>query len=420
MNEQELPQTINRGEMEKEKRVPFVGIGLALLFAAAAFFSGLQIGEVRQEANLFSLFSSPSTEEKVDLSEFWEVWNLLDERFVSSTTTKPVSDQEKLHGAIEGLVRSYGDPYTVFFPPAEAEIFESDINGNFEGVGMEVGIKDGVLTVIAPLPESPASRAGILAGDRILKIDDTSTEGMNVDEGVKLIRGEKGTKVTFTLLGEDAEEVREITVERDTIIIPTSEITQKDGVYIIKLFSFSALAEANVVNGLRDFVKNGHHKLVLDLRGNPGGFLQSAVNIASYFLPAGKVVVRENFGPGIDEEVHRSAGRDLKAYYPFETVILVDRGSASAAEILAGALKEHGVATVIGTRTFGKGSVQELVELEDGSSLKVTIARWLTPNGVSISEGGLSPDIEVEYTDEDRAAGRDPQLEAAIKYLNGN
>ena len=171
-------------------------------------------------------------------------------------------------------------------------------------------------------------------------------------------------------------------------------------------------------NAIRSYVRSGESKLILDLRGNPGGYLQSAVGIASYFLPLGKTVVREHFGENYDEEIYRSSGRELGRFKPEKFVVLVDGGSASASEILAGALQEHGAATIIGSQTFGKGSVQELVRLDEGSSLKVTIARWLTPKGISISEGGLTPDIIVERTPEDRMNELDPQLDRALEYLN--
>lgn len=283
---------------------------------------------------------------------------------------------------------------------------------------MEVGIREDVLTVIAPLPDTPAERAGVQSGDSILRIDGTSTEGMSVDEAVALIRGEKGSEVKLTIFREGLEEFLEIGIIRDTINIPTITTEIKDGVFVIRLFSFSATSEALMQNALREFVRSGSSKLIIDVRGNPGGYLQSAVNIASYFLPTGKVVVRESFGEGRDEYLYRSSGRSLGRFAPTDIVVLVDGGSASASEILAGALKEHGVATVIGTKTFGKGSVQELVELPGGSSLKVTIARWLTPDGNSLSDGGLAPDIEVPFTPEDREAERDPQLDAAIEFLN--
>lgn len=404
-------------------RLPLLGIGLSILLATATFFSGLHIGSVGSgsymEASLGSFFNPTlQADDSVDLSGFWHVWNLLEEKFVSSTTSMPLSDEERVHGAISGLVDAYGDPYTIFLPPEDAAYFEEDISGNFSGVGMEVGMRDSVVTVIAPLPDTPAEQAGLIAGDVIVRIDETSTEGMGTDEAVRLIRGEKGTEVVLTVFREGEDEFLEFTIIRDTISIPTSKTEVRDDVFIISLYSFNALAEAEMQSALRTYVESGKKKLVLDLRGNPGGFLQSAVSIASYFLPLGKVVVRESFGSEDNEKVYRSHGKELGNFAPDEMVILVDGGSASASEILAGALKEHGVATVIGSQTFGKGSVQELVELRDGSSLKVTIARWLTPEGVSISDGGLAPDIEIERTPQDRVDGIDPQLDAALEYLS--
>ena len=399
---------------------PILGIGLAILLATATFFSGLHVGNgMPLEANVFSVFGkTPAiSSDAVDMTEFWYVWNLLEEKFVSSTTTEPVSTEEHIQAAISGLVRSYGDPYTTYMPPVDAAAFNEDISGNFSGVGMEVGMREDVVTVIAPLPQSPAEKAGIMAGDSIVRVNDQSTEGISVDEAVQLIRGEQGTEVKLTIYREGESEFRDITIVRDTITIPTIKTEKRDDVFIVSLYSFNAIAESEMQRALREFVQSDAEKLVLDLRGNPGGYLQSAVNIASYFLPMGKTVVRESFGDGTKEDVYRSSGRELGRAAPKQVVVLVDGGSASASEILAGALKEHGVATLIGTQTFGKGSVQELIELEHGSALKVTVARWLTPNGTSISEGGLTPDMVVERTMEDRAENRDPQLDAALEFL---
>ncbi len=407
-------------ETERETRHPSVlGIGLAVLLATATFFSGLHLGsDTKMEASLASFFSpTTAADNSIDLTEFWRVWNLLDEKFVASTTTVPLDAQDRVRGAIQGLVRSYDDPYTIYLPPQEAALFEEDISGNFGGVGMEVGMKDNVVTIIAPLPNTPAERAGVLAGDMIIKINDVSTEEMGTDEAVRLIRGEQGTEVRLTLLREGDEEFREISIVREKINIPTSKTETKGDVFIISLYSFNALSEAEMQSALREYVKSGKSKLILDLRGNPGGYLESAVSIASYFLPVGKIVVRENFGDDSEEHLYRSTGRELGPRSPKKMVVLVDGGSASASEILAGALKEHERATIIGTQTFGKGSVQELVELGDGSSLKVTIARWLTPNGNSISDGGLTPDIVVERTPDDRVAEKDPQLDAALDFM---
>ncbi len=407
-------------EVSEKRAQPLLGIGLAVLLATATFFSGLHIGNDTQlEANLFSFLSSNETkaDDSVDLTEFWHVWDLLDEKFVTSATTTPLSDAEKVRGAIDGLVRAYGDPYTMYFPPEDAAMFEADISGNFSGVGMEVGMREDIITVIAPLPDSPAEKAGLMAGDAIVRINEESTESIGVDEAVQRIRGEKGTEVKFTIFRKGEEEFRDITVVRDTITIPTSKTEVRGDTFVIALYSFNAISELEMQKALREYVNSGKKKLVLDLRGNPGGYLQSAVAIGSYFLPVGKPIVRESFSGDTEEEVYRSSGRELGAHAPEKMVVLIDGGSASASEILAGALQEHGVATLVGAQSFGKGSVQELVSLDDGSSLKVTVARWLTPNGISISEGGLTPDIVVERTAEDRTAEKDPQMDAALEFL---
>jgi carboxyl-terminal processing protease len=407
-------------------RSSFLGVGLAVLLAASAFFSGIQIGsgqfaEGNMEAGLFSFWTAkaqPATE--ADLTEFWKVWHLLEEKYVSASSTQEITVEDKIEGAIKGLVRSYDDPYTVFLPPTDASYFEEEISGNFGGVGMEVGLRDDLITVIAPLPNTPATRAGIVAKDVIVKIDETETEGMGIDDAVRLIRGEEGTVVKLTIFRQGEIELLEIDVTRAKIDIPTVETEEKDGVFIISLYSFNALAEQKMKEALDAYVKSSSDKLVLDMRGNPGGYLQSAVSIASHFVPAGKTIVSENAGEGADGEVFRSSGRTLGADMPKEMLVLVDGGSASASEIVAGALQEHGIAKLMGAQTYGKGSVQELVPLEDGSSLKVTIARWFTPNGNSISEGGLTPDIFIERTPQQIIDEIDPQLEGAVKWLNGD
>lgn len=404
----------------KKSSVPqsLLGVGLAVLLATATFFSGLHIGtDTRLEANIFSFLSRDThAEEGVDMGEFWRVWHLLEEKYVDSATTT-LTSEDRVRGAIDGLVRSYGDPYTNYLPPKESEMFAEDISGNFSGVGMEVGIRDEIITIIAPLPDSPAEKAGLIAGDAIIRIGDKTTEGMTTDEAVQLIRGEKGTEVMLTIYRKGEDEFRDVTIMRDTITIPTSKTETRGNTFVVTLYSFNAISEAEMQSALREFVKSNKKKLILDLRGNPGGYLQSAVAISSYFLPAGKTVVRESFGDNMREEVYRTNGRTIGTFTPENFVVLVDGGSASASEIVAGALKEHGVATVMGEQTFGKGSVQELINLDDGSSLKVTIARWLTPNGTSISEGGLTPDIVVERTAEDRENEKDPQLDAALEFL---
>jgi carboxyl-terminal processing protease len=397
---------------------------VAVLLAAGAFFSGVQFGQGSagqgQLASIFSLFAAePQASEETNLDQFWEIWGLLDEKFAVGTSSQRLTDEQKIQGAIEGLVDSYDDPYTVYLPPADTEAFTDDISGEFSGVGMEVGIRDNLVTIIAPLPETPAAQAGLLAGDVIVRIDDVSAEGMRIDEAVKLIRGEQGSVVNLTIFREGEREFLEIPVTRDTISIPTVRTEQIDEVFIISLYSFNAIAEQKVKEALNELAQSDATKLVIDVRGNPGGFLESAVAIGSLFVPSGKVIVQESFVDESKNDTFRSRGRQAGVFTPENLVVLVDGGSASASEILAGALKDHGVATVIGTQTFGKGSVQELVELADGSSLKVTIARWLTPNGTSISNGGLTPDIRISRTPADRIADVDPQKDAAVRHLQG-
>lgn len=401
----------------------WIGTTFALLFALVAFFSGLSIGgnPILQSASLFSFFSTeePATQDELEMDEFWRVWDLMEDKFATASSTETPTGQERMEGAINGMIRSYGDSYSVYLPPKEAESFSEDISGNFGGVGMEVGMRDNMITIIAPLPNTPADQAGVQSGDIIVEIDGESTERMNINEAVERIRGEQGTDVALKLARDGEVDLLELSITRDTINIPTVETEERNGVFIISLYSFNAQAEARMQTALREYVQSDSDKLVLDMRGNPGGFLQSAVAISSYFLPTGTPIVSENFSDERQDRVFRSQGRVIQDFTSESMVILINEGSASASEIVAGALQEHGYATLIGANTFGKGSVQELIDLPSGASLKVTVARWLTPEGNSISDGGVAPDIEVGYTAEDREADRDPQLEAAIDYLRG-
>jgi carboxyl-terminal processing protease len=401
----------------KNRSLMKIAAGFALV-AALSFVGGLTVGakggDVFAGIPLLSdgLLATPDA--AADLADFWKVWNVLENRFVQTHgTSSPPTSVEKLWGAIAGLTASYGDPYTIFMPPEEAKIFQEDIAGNFSGVGMEVGVKDEILTVIAPLKGTPADRAGIRTGDQIIMIDGQSTEGMSTDEAVKLIRGEKGTTVKFNMVR--AGEPIEISVVRDIIDVPTIHTEQKDGVFIISLYSFTANSGSLFNKALAEFRQSGSRMLLIDLRGDPGGYLEAAVSIASHFLADGEVVVTEDYAGHQENIVHRSRGT---GGIPAGTkvAILIDGGSASASEILSGALQDHGIATLIGTRSFGKGSVQELVKVGD-ASLKVTVARWLTPSGRSISNNGLTPDINVEITREQFAAGQDPQKDRAVQFL---
>lgn len=392
------------------------------LVAGLFFYIGYNTGEEHTLQSMPAVVANASSGQPVniDFSPFWKAWNIINLKYVPpvSTSTKEVTDEAKVWGAIQGLTSSLGDPYTVFFPPVENTIFKTDIKGNFEGVGMEIVSQNGALTVVAPLKGSPAERAGVLAGDIILRINGQDTSNLSTEEAVQVIRGPKGTEITLTIVRKGARAPIEVKVTRDVINLPVIDARSLgDGIFYIALYSFTENSPDLFRGALRDFVESGDTKLVIDLRGNPGGYLDAAIDMASWFLPAGKAVVRESFGEGKQEQVFRSKGYNV-FNDNLKLAILINGGSASASEILAGALSEHGRATLIGEKTFGKGSVQELVDITDKTSLKVTIAHWLTPNGNFISGQGIKPAIEVGRTQEDAKAGEDPQLDRAIEFLN--
>lgn len=403
-------------DLKKYKIILITAILLAVSFGSGVYFgkSGDKVGYKMPIVKESTKIASST----IDMDSFWTAWKLLDQKFVyTHKDAKKIDSQDKLWGAIQGLTDSYGDPYTVFMPPEESKVFEGDISGNFEGVGMELAMKDKNIVVVAPLKGTPAYRAGVMKGDVLLEIDGKSTVGMNVEGAVKLIRGKAGTDVTISFAREGATLPVELTITRGIIDVPTAETEIIGDVFVVKLYNFYALSSDKFRLALREFIESGKYKLVLDLRGNPGGYLESSVDMASWFLPLGKIVVRESFGPDIEELVYRSKGYAIFTD-KLKMVILVDNGSASASEILAGALQEHKIAKIVGVKTFGKGSIQEVIKITPETSLKITIARWLTPNGVSISDGGLTPDYEIKTTAEDLKAQKDPQMDKALEILN--
>lgn len=403
--------------MHTKKKPILQSVGIVVIIFALGFIAGN-----------FQTVIAAKLESKVSITTFWKVWNLLDKEFVE-TAHKPVegfnsydglSKQERrIYGAIKGMVDSEKDPYTTFFTPKETESFETEIKGSFSGVGMEVGKKDGVLIVIAPIVDTPAFRAGVKAGDKIIKINDISTVDMSVDKAISLIRGEKGTTVNISMYRDGVDKPLEFSLVRDTIKLPTLDHSYdlKTGVYTIKLYSFSEQSAQLFREAIVAFDKTKSKKLIIDLRGNPGGYLEAALDMTSWFIPAGKVVVTQDYGTKSPQEQLRSYGHgpvpaDVKI------AVLVDGGSASASEILAGALQDYGRATLVGQQTFGKGSVQEYLKITDDTGLKVTIARWLTPKGNSISVSGLKPDVEVKPTEEQVKNKQDVVLDKAVEILS--
>lgn len=356
--------------------------------------------------------------EEVDFSLFWEAWNLLKKDYVNPE--KFSNTQDLIYGAISGMVQSLGDPYTVFMKPEESKRFEEDVKGEFEGIGIEIGVKDGQLQVISPLEGTPAQKAGIRAGDKILKINGTSTADITVDEAVSIIRGKGGTKVTLEILRYGWESPKDFELVRSVIKIPSlkwelKETSDGEKIAYIRLYHFSEKAGYDFSQAVMEILSSSAKKIVLDLRDNPGGYLEVSQDIAGWFLEKGQLVVTEDFGDEREKQEYKAEGAAALLSYP--TVVLINEGSASASEILAGALRDNRDILLIGEKSFGKGSVQELQNLNGGGSLKITIAKWLTPKGELIAEKGLEPDIKVERTEEDYKQDKDPQLDKALEII---
>ncbi len=351
-----------------------------------------------------------------DFTPLFKSWQQIENKFYKfSEQTADILKQEMLYGAIEGMVQSLNDPYSDFLRPEESLQLQEDLSGSYEGIGAEIGIQDNRPTIISPIKGTPAESAGIMAGDKILEINGESTEEMTLTQAVMKIRGKAGTEVNLKI--DRNGEILEIKVQRAKIDIPTSDFKMLDNnIAYIQLYNFYEDATAEFKTISQEILNSGTDKIILDLRNNPGGYLSVATDIGNLFIERGKVILKENKGKsGIDEILSTGPG----AFSQFQVVILINEGSASASEILAGAIKENNPhnTTIIGKTSFGKGTVQEFIPLKDGSSLKLTIAGWLLPSGESIDGKGISPDIEVEMTEEDIKAGRDPQLEKAIEQL---
>ena len=387
---------------------------LIMVVSAGSYYFGFQHG-LDQTKNIVienvTNLDSPDNV-SVNFNLFWEVWNKLKTEHIKGAE---ISDQDLLYGAIKGLTGALGDPNTVFFTPEDSKRFNEDIRGNFSGIGAEIGMRDGKLIVIAPLENTPAQRAGLEPGDVILQIDGNPTSDITIEEAVKEIRGEMGTNVTLTIIRNGWENSKNFEITRANISVPTVEWEMIDGNIIhLHLFSFSENSAADFQKAMVSALLSGGDGLILDLRGNPGGFLDVAVKIAGFFLERGDIVATERFASR-EETILRARGN--AALLRFPVVVLINEGSASASEILAGALRVQNGTKIVGEKSFGKGTVQELQNLGDDSTLKITIANWLLPNGDLIEGNGLDPDVTVEITKEDVEAGRDPQLESAIEII---
>src|SRR3989344_970343 len=336
--------------------------------------------------------------DNIDFSLFWDAYNKLQENFVDHSK---INDQNIVYGAIAGMAKSLGDPYTSFFNPDESKIFQESLSGSFEGIGAEVGIKKDQLIIIAPLEGMPASKAGLKPGDAILKIDGKDTSDMAIETAVNLIRGQKGTSVTLTIFREGWDHSRDIKITRDTIKPVIIQWSMKEGnVAYVQIFQFDMILSNDFKKIAKEITDQKAQRIVLDLRGNPGGYLDVAQDIAGWFLKKGSTVTIEDFGSSNKpQQIYTSEGSGQFTNYP--VVVLINEGSASASEILAGALRDNRNVKLVGAKSFGKGSVQTIVNLRGGSILKITIAKWLTPKGNSISEVGLTPDVKIETTEDE-------------------
>ena len=379
------------------------------LFIIFCFLIVFGVGFWIGESSVVCKFCQP---EEVDFSLFWEAWSVLEENYID---IEKIDKQKMIYGAISGAIKSLDDPHTVFFNPEDARKFLEDVSGRFEGVGMEVGVRNGQLKVIAPLEGTPAQKAGLRPGDVITSIDGVSAFDITIEEAITLIRGPQGTEVTLTIFRNEWDSSKDIKIKRALIEIPALkwEMIGNDIAYI-QLYHFSEIADEEFSQAVYEIFKTSADRIILDLRNNPGGYLEVSQTIAGWFLEKGQIVAIEDFGGG-EERAYKARGNSRLLDYPI--VILINQGSASASEILASALRDNRGIKIIGKTSFGKGSVQELQSLSDNSNLKITVASWLTPKGEHITGKGLEPDIEVDLTDEDYNNNRDPQLNKAIETI---
>ena len=403
------------------KFIPFI-VGVLILIGVTGYggyYFGYDFGYEKGIAQADELLAQTVTDPtgntaKADFSVFWEAWRKLKQLQVDAPK---VSDQDLLYGAIKGLAGSFGDPHTIFFPPSDATKFQEDVSGSFGGIGANIGVdEDGYVVIETPLKGTPSESVGLKPADVVIKINGDSTEGLDVNEAVKRIRGPVGTVVTLTVARKGWTQTRDFKITRERITIPTLDLTMHadNTVGQIQLYSFNENAPSKFYEAIYGLVKGNVKGIILDMRNNPGGYLEVATDLAGWFMEDGKVIVSEQFRSGSDR-VFRASGNAILKDLP--VVVLVNNGSASAAEILAGALRDIRGVKLVGEHTYGKGTVQEVEELKDLSSLKITVAHWVLPSGKILGKDGLAPDYKVEITEDDVKNKRDPQLAKALEVL---
>ncbi len=407
-------ETLDQNKFDEpaaKKRWSLTKIGLSLLIVLGVFGAGVAVGRQQLDFGGLRQSSNKSLPLKLDYSSVNQVYDLLKADFDGQL------DQSKLlDGLKNGLVTSTGDPYTEYFNPKDAKAFNDALAGNFTGIGAELGTdSDNHIVVVAPLAGFPAEKAGLRSKDIIAAINGQNTSDLSLSATVQKIRGPAGSKVTLTVV-RGADKPFEVTITRAQINVPSVKSQVDGSIGYLKINQFSNDTVDLTQKAAADFKAKGVKAIVLDLRGDPGGYVSSAVDVCSLWLNSGQTVVSERRG-SITLKTETASGKNLFKGLP--TVVLIDSGSASASEITAGALRDNGLATIVGTKSFGKGSVQQVDNLPGGGELKVTIARWYTPNGKNIDKQGITPDIMVNISEDDQKAGRDPQKDQAYQILRG-
>jgi carboxyl-terminal processing protease len=398
-----MAKTINH---KRAKKIFFLSIVFAVLLSGLV---GFGIGDKLYNGQN-NPFINPNQGKPadVDFSLFWQAYSKLKSDYVGT-----VDPQQFLYGAIAGAYGSLNDPYTVFLTPDLSKSFQDELSGSLEGIGIQIGVLDNFPAVIAPLPGSPAETAGLKAKDLIVKVDGQDSSTMTLDAVVEKIRGQAGTEVSLDIQRQGQAQTINFKIKRANITVTTVDLQYKGDVAVIKLSEFGSDSAGEIQKAVDQISSKGIKKVVLDMRNNPGGLLDGAVNIAGQFFPDGQTVVIEQ-GKNSREELKTSGPGTLK---DVKLAVLVNGGSASAAEILAGAIQDTNRGQVIGEKTFGKGTVQQLESLPNGSSVKITVAKWLTPKGNSIDKNGITPNIEVKEPDNPLFSDTDPLLNKAIEVL---
>ena len=404
----EIPPSVYPNQ-SANKKPPFLNWLIIVTLIVISFFAGASYQKT-------ITYQKPDVA-GADFSIVWETWTKLQKYYLRDMDYKKM-----VYGAASGIVDALGDPHTNFLDPQSSKILETDISGEFEGVGMEIIVKDRVLTVVAPIDGTPAQKAGIKANDKILKINGTSTESMTSDQAVKLIRGKGGTKVSLTIYRENSDpKIKEYEITRAKIVVPAVKLEFKTGknnepIAYLKISQFTSHLLDEFDKAAQTIAANDKcNKIIIDVRNNPGGLLDQVIAMSRFFLKNGDTIVIEGKGKQSEEQVYKNFSDG--PFNKYKIAVLINEGSASASEILAACLKENINATLVGQKTFGKGSVQYPLKLSDGSMLKVTVAEWLTPKGNHIDGVGIKPDIEVELKEEDIKAEKDPQLNKAIEII---